>query len=110
MTHHSVMTRKPDRQRSTCYAASCHQVVIWKTVSLPCQLERLACGPRVEGRRLACSKKGGNMAENDGTEAAGAGQTVEVEGRRFLEPDSALVRTAVEMLATHTADDAEGES
>lgn len=41
------------------------------------------------------------MAETMRAEAVGTGYTVRVDGQRFLNPDSALVRTALEMLAAH---------
>jgi hypothetical protein len=44
-----------------------------------------------------------------GSEGAGAEQAFRVDGRQFLDPDSALVRTALDLLATHVLD-AEGES
>jgi hypothetical protein len=49
------------------------------------------------------------MDENRGTEGVGAEQMVRVDGRQFLNPDSALVQTALDLLTTHVID-AEGES
>jgi len=49
------------------------------------------------------------MTDRDGSEAAGAEEAVRVEDKQFLSPDSALVRTALDLLATHTVDGTEGE-
>src|SRR5690349_498400 len=48
------------------------------------------------------------MDETTGAEGFGAEQAVRVDGG-FLKPDSALVQTALHLLATHVVD-AEGES
>jgi hypothetical protein len=49
------------------------------------------------------------MDETRGAEGFGAEQVVRVDGGRFLQPDSALVHAALDLLATHVVD-AEGES
>ncbi len=49
------------------------------------------------------------MDETIGAEGFGAEQAVRVDGGQFLKPDSALVQTALHLLATHVVD-AEGES
>jgi hypothetical protein len=45
-----------------------------------------------------------------GPGATGAQQVIRMDGRQFLKPDSALVRTALDLLAAHVADGATGES
>jgi hypothetical protein len=45
-----------------------------------------------------------------GSGAPGAQQVIRMGGRQFLKPDSALVRTALDLLATHVAGGATGES
>ena len=49
------------------------------------------------------------MDETIWAEGFGAEQAARVDGGRFLKPDSALVQTALHLLATHVVD-AEGES
>jgi hypothetical protein len=93
---------------TACHAVICHQLVIQRTVLPLCQLERLGAGSGVEGWR-AIHSKGGIMADMDGSEAAGTQQAVQVEEKRFLSPDSALVRTALDLLSTHAVDGTEGE-
>jgi hypothetical protein len=48
------------------------------------------------------------MPDTKGSEAVGAAQVARVNGTRFLDPDSALVRAALDLLATHAVDGAEG--
>jgi hypothetical protein len=45
-----------------------------------------------------------------GSGATGAQQVSRVGGRQFLKPDSALVRTALDLLATHVAEGGAGDS
>jgi hypothetical protein len=49
------------------------------------------------------------MDETNGVEGVGAEQVIRVDGGHFLNPDSALVHAALDLLATHVAD-TEGES
>jgi hypothetical protein len=49
------------------------------------------------------------MDDINESEGAGVEQAVQVDGRQFLEPDSALVRAALDLLSTHVVD-AAGES
>jgi hypothetical protein len=48
--------------------------------------------------------------EVKGSGAVGAQQVTRVDGPQFLNPDSALVRTALDLLAAHVVDGAAGES
>jgi hypothetical protein len=45
-----------------------------------------------------------------GTGAAGAQRVIRAAGRQFVKPDSALARTALDLLAAHVADGVAGES
>jgi hypothetical protein len=49
------------------------------------------------------------MDETNGVKGVGAEQVIRLDGGRFLNPDSALVHAALDLLATHVAD-IEGES
>jgi hypothetical protein len=48
--------------------------------------------------------------EMQGSVAFGAQPVIQMDRRQFLKPDSALVRTALDLLATHVTDGAGGES